>query len=62
MTSFMRQKLSHMYLISLETLSSSAIRLVFMMGVYLSIYKYIKLKKKLINQQTQKEYYPEHNV
>jgi hypothetical protein len=23
---------------------------------------YIKMKKKLINPQTQKEYYPEHNV
>ena len=41
-----------MYLISLETLS----------GVYLAIYKYIKMKKKLINPQTQKEYYPEHSV
>jgi hypothetical protein len=51
-----------MYLISLETLSLSAIRLVFMRGVYLAIYKYIKMKKKLINPQTQKEYYPEHNV
>ncbi len=45
-----------MYLISLETLSSSAIRLVFMRGVYLAIYKYIKTKKKLINPQTQREY------
>jgi hypothetical protein len=44
-------------LISLETLSSSDIG-----GVYLAIYKYIKMKKKLINPQTQKEYYPEHNV
>jgi hypothetical protein len=51
-----------MYLISLEMLSSSAIRLVFMRGVYLAIYKYIKMKKKLINPQTPKEYYPEHNV
>ena len=33
-----------------------------MRGVYLAIYKYIKTKKKLINQQTQREYYPEHNV
>jgi hypothetical protein len=51
-----------LYLISLETLSSSAIRLVFMRGVYLAIYRYIKMKKKLINPQTQNEYYPEHNV
>jgi hypothetical protein len=45
--------------------------LVFMRGVYLAIYKYIKMKyiykyikmkKKLINPQTQKEYYPEQNV
>ncbi len=46
----------YLYLISLETLSSSAIRLVFMRGVYLAIYKYIKTKKKLINPQTQREY------
>ncbi|CAB4041675.1 Hypothetical predicted protein, partial [Paramuricea clavata] len=45
-----------------ETQSSSAIRLVFMRGVYLAIYKYIKIKKKLINPLTQREYYPEHNV
>ncbi len=51
-----------MYLISLETLSSSAIRLVFMRDVYLAINKYIKAKKKLINPQTQREYYREHNV
>ena len=51
-----------MYLISLETLSSSAIRLVFMRGVYLAFYKYKKTGKKLINPQTQREYYPEHNV
>ena len=33
-----------------------------MRDVYLAIYKYIKMTKKQINPQNQKEYYPEHNV
>ena len=33
-----------------------------MRGVSLAIYKYIKMKKKLINPQTQKEYYPDQAI